>query len=214
MTAMDRPRTIHDFGGFPDELYEVEYPAPGSPGLARETVLTAPKASIGEDREWGLDHGCWSVLRRMYPRADVPIVQLSLDYTKTPQEHYALAKQLALLRRRGILIVGSGNLVHNLGRISIPSGDPDDFNAPFGLDWAIEANELFKKLILADDHAALADYRALGKAARPAVPTPEHFLPALYAVALRDEGESVAFFNDAAVAGSLTMTSFKITGAD
>jgi 4,5-DOPA dioxygenase extradiol len=215
-TAMAHPKTIHDFGGFPNELYEVQYPAPGSSELAREAaaVGAAGESPIGLDREWGLDHGCWSVLRRMYPRADVPVVQLSLDTAKRPADHCALAARLAPLRRQGILIVGSGNMVHNLGRIHVPGGNFADFNTPFGFDWAIEANETFKTLIDSRDLAALSDYPSLGRAVQLAVPTPEHFLPMLYAAALREPDESVAFFNDKPVAGSLTMTSFKIAGAD
>jgi len=215
-TAMAHPKTIHDFGGFPDELYEVQYPAPGSPELAREAAAAAAAGGspVGLDREWGLDHGCWSVLRRMYPRADVPVVQLSLDTAKRPADHCALAASLAPLRRQGILIVGSGNLVHNLGMIHVPGGDFADFNTPFGFDWAIEANEEIKALIAARNLEALSDYPSLGRAVQLAVPTPEHFLPMLYAAALRESDESLEFFNDRPVAGSLTMTSFKISGAD
>jgi len=212
-TAMEHPKTIHDFGGFPEALYAVQYPAPGSPALAREAAACASTREhpVGLDREWGLDHGCWSVLRRMYPRADIPIVQLSLDTAKVPADHCALAARLAPLRRQGILIVGSGNLVHNLGRIHIPGGKLDNFNTPFGFDWAIEANEKLKALIAARDLAALSDYPALGRAVQLAVPTPEHYLPMLYAAALREDGEAVRFFNDQPVAGSLTMTSFVVS---
>jgi 4,5-DOPA dioxygenase extradiol len=210
VTAMDRPRTIHDFGGFPEELYAVQYPAPGSPDLARETMAAVKKVHISPDRDWGLDHGCWSVLKRMYPRADVPAVQLSLDSAKSPQEHYDLGKELAPLRRKGVLILGSGNIVHNLGRVAIRGRGADAFNEPFGLDWALEASDLLKRLIEDDDHRALIDYPALGRSVQLAVPSPEHYLPLLYALALKEKDESIAFFNDIPVAGSLTMTSIVI----
>jgi 4,5-DOPA dioxygenase extradiol len=212
VTAVDKPRTIHDFGGFPPELYQAQYPAPGSPWLALETKNTIKKTDVGLDKDWGLDHGCWSVLKRMFPDANVPVVQLSLDYAQPAQHHYDLAKELAPLRQKGVLIVGSGNMVHNL-RLVVFRGNRFDFNEPFGLDWAIEANELFKKLINENRHAELANYQSLGKAAQLAVPTPEHYLPMLYAIALRQEGESITYFNDKAVAGSLTMTSLIIDRA-
>jgi 4,5-DOPA dioxygenase extradiol len=210
VTAMERPRTIHDFGGFPGELYETQYPAPGSPWLARETQRVLPSTPIGLDQDWGLDHGCWSVLKQMYPAADIPVVQLSLDESKSPAEQYALSRELAPLRRQGILILASGNMVHNLGRIVWPRDGTGDFNKPFGLDWALEADGLFKRLIAGRRHAELANYPALGAAVRLAVPTPEHYLPLLYALALQGEAESVLYFNDQPVAGSLTMTSLII----
>jgi 4,5-DOPA dioxygenase extradiol len=210
VTAMEKPRTIHDFGGFPAELYQVDYPAPGSPWLARETKEHAAGADVGYDEDWGLDHGCWSVLRRMFPAADVPIVQMSLDSTRTPQEHYALGRELSFLRRREVLIVGSGNLVHNLRRLVIPGGNFADFNRTFGLDWALEASDLFKRLIDEERYEELIDYRSLGPSVQLAVPTPEHFLPLLYVLASKEEDESVTYFNDQAVAGSLTMTSLLI----
>jgi 4,5-DOPA dioxygenase extradiol len=210
VTSMEKPQTIHDFGGFPGELYAVQYPAPGSPWLAaqaREAVMSTP---VGQDEQWGLDHGCWSVLLRMFPEADVPVVQLSLDTSKPGRYHYELARELAPLRDKGILIIGSGNLVHNLRRIVFKGNGPGDFNKPYGLDWALDANALFKKLIDEERYEELQNYRALGAAVQLAVPTPDHYLPMLYAVALKQKGESVSYFNDAAVAGSLTMTSFQI----
>lgn len=209
-TAMEKPRTIHDFGGFPRELYQAQYPAPGSSWLARETQATIKNVTVGLDEDWGLDHGCWSILKPMYPQADIPVVQLSLDTAKTPQAHYDLAKELAPLRLEGVLIVGSGNMVHNLRRIVLKSNSMNDFNQPFGLDWAIEANELFKKLINENNHAALIDYPALGRSVQLAVPTPEHYLPLLYVLALKQADDSLSYFNDQAVAGSLTMTSLRI----
>ena len=210
VTASEKPRTIHDFGGFPDELYRVQYSAPGSPWLSEETKNTITHADVGFDHDRGLDHGCWSVLRRMFPRADLPVVQLSLDHTRDAGDHYALGRELAALRRRDVLIVGSGNMVHNLSRLAAGRDGSYDFNGSFGLDWAIEANELFKKLITEGRHEELINYRAMGDSVRLAVPTPEHFLPMLYVLGSKREGESVTFFNDKPVAGSLTMTSFVI----
>lgn len=209
VTSMEAPRTIHDFAGFPRELYETGYPAPGSAWLARAVREAVSRAEVREDHEWGLDHGCWSVLMRMYPEADVPIVQLSLDSTADAHSHYAVGGELASLREQGVLILGSGNMVHNLRRVVLP-GDGGDFNRPFGLEWAIEANGLFQQLIDEGRHEPLIDYRSLGEAVRLAVPTPEHYLPMLYALAAKRQGESIHYFNDCAVAGSLTMTSFVI----
>ena len=192
------------------ELYEVRYPAPGSPWLAGETKNTIKKTEVGLDGDWGFDHGCWSVLRRMFPGADIPIVQLSLDNTRPAPEHYALAKELAPLRQKGILIIGSGNMVHNLGRVVVRD---NDFNKPFGFDWAIKASELFKRLINENRHRELADYPSLGSSVRLAIPTPEHYLPMLYALALKQENESVLYFNDRPVGGSVTMTSIIIDEA-
>ncbi len=211
VTAMERPRTIHDFGGFPRKLYEQQYPAPGSSWLAEETRAALGPEGVDPDREWGLDHGCWSILKPMFPAADVPVVQLSLDQAKTPQAHYDLARALLPLRSKGVLIVGSGNMVHNLRRVRIVSGSIEDFNQPFGFDWALEANDLFKKLIDERNHAPLIDYAALRPAVQLAVPTPEHYLPMLYALALQEPHEQARYFNDQAVGGSLTMTSFVIS---
>ncbi len=206
VTAMQNPLTIHDFGGFPQRLFEVEYPAPGSPELAAETKKIVAKTEVGLDQKWGLDHGCWSVVKHLYPAADVPIIQMSLDYYQTPQFHYDLSRELASLRKKGVLIVGSGNLVHNLQRVAW-----DKMEVPgFAFDWATEANEKMKKFILENDHKQLINYKSHGKAFDLAIPTPEHFLPLLYILALKEEHEKVSIFNDAAVAGSLTMTSVKI----
>ena len=213
VTIMEKPPTIHDFGGFPPELFAVQYPAPGSPWLARETKNTVKETEVVFDDDWGLDHGTWSVLRPMFPDADVPVIQLSLDYTKPPQYHYELGRELGALRHKGVLIVGSGNMVHNLRRVVVRSGNFSDFNQPYGLDWAIEANNLFKKLIDDGNHRELVNYQALGKAVQLAVPTPEHYLPLLYILALKQDNEAIIYFNDKAVAGSLTMTSIKIDRA-
>jgi 4,5-DOPA dioxygenase extradiol len=208
VTGMDQPPTIHDFGGFPKALFDVQYFVPGSKSLARDTIGVVKKVAIGIDREWGLDHGCWSVLRRMYPHADIPVVQLSLDRGMTARHHYELGRELAPLRERGVLILASGNIVHNLARVALPRNG--DFNTHFGLPWALEARELLLSLIDTDRHDELIDYAALGSAVQLAVPTPEHYLPLLYALALKGAGESISTFNDIAVAGSLTMTSLVI----
>lgn len=207
VTAMEQPPTIHDFGGFPKELFEVQYPAPGSPALAEETRSAVKSAVVGTDDHWGLDHGAWSVLRHLYPAADVPVVQLSLDYCKNPRYHFDLARDLASLRRKGVLIVGSGNMVHNLRMVAW-----DKLNVPgFGYDWALEAGERMKQFILDGDNESLINFEMQGAAFKRAIPTPEHFLPALYALALREKNEEITFFNDKAVGGSLTMTSFRIS---
>jgi 4,5-DOPA dioxygenase extradiol len=206
LTAMAKPRTFHDFGGFPKELSDFQYPAPGSPELANEVKSLVTKTSAGLDETWGLDHGSWSVICHLYPKADVPVVQLSLDYMQNPHYHYDLAKELAVLRTKGILIIGSGNMVHNLRMVSW-----DKFHEPvFGFDWAIEANDKMKEFITSGDHKSLINYKMQGRAFQLAIPTPDHFLPLLYTLALQEKGEEVALFNDKPVMGSLTMTSLKI----
>jgi 4,5-DOPA dioxygenase extradiol len=206
VTAMEKPRTIHDFGGFPKALFDVNYPAPGSPELAGETKNIVSKAEIGMDEKWGLDHGCWSVVRNLYPDADVPVIQMSMDYNQPSQYHYDLSKELSALRNKGILIIGSGNMVHNLGMIAW-----DRLNEPgFGYDWALEASERMKKFILENDHRSLIAFRSQGRAFNMAIPTPDHFMPLLYSLALKDENEPLILFNDKPIAGSLTMTSIKI----
>lgn len=206
VTAMEHPKTIHDFGGFPKELFDVKYPAPGSPQLAKDTKEIITKTRVQLDVKWGFDHGAWSVIKHLYPNADVPVIQLSLDYFKTPQQHYEIAKELSALRKKGILIVGSGNIVHNLGLVAW-----DKFNADnYAYDWAIEASSKIKEFILDGNHKALIDFDKQGKAFTNAIPTPEHFLPLLYTLALQEKNESIKIFNDKAVAGSLTMTSLKI----
>ena len=206
VTAMEKPTTIHDFGGFPKELFDVQYPAPGSPDLANETKHTIKKTEIGLDEKWGLDHGAWSIIRRLYPNADIPVVQLSLDYYQSPQYHYDLGKELASLRNKGVLIIGSGNLVHNLRMVAW-----DKLNTVgFGFDWAIDADNKMKKFIVDGNHNELINFKSQGSAFNMAIPSPEHYLPLLYALALQEKNESLSIFNDKAVAGSLTMTSVKI----
>jgi 4,5-DOPA dioxygenase extradiol len=206
VTAMEKPKTIHDFGGFPPELYAVQYPAPGSPMLAQETKNLLTETPVGLDEKWGLDHGCWSVIRHLYPNADVPVIQLSLDYTRSAQSHYDLSKELAKLRYKGILIIGSGNMVHNLGMVAWDKLNDDEY----GFDWALEAREKMNGFILNNDHHALINYSIQGRAFGLAIPTPEHYLPLLYILALKEKNEPLKLFNDKAIAGSLTMTSVKI----
>lgn len=206
ITAMDFPKTIHDFGGFPQELFDVQYPAPGHPVLAKETADILHSANVALDHDWGLDHGTWTIIRHMYPEANIPVLQLSIDYTKGPQYHYDLAKELHSLRKKGVLIIGSGNMVHNLGMVAW-----DKLNDPgYGFDWAIKMNDKFKELIQSGDHQPLIDYRNLGREAMLAIPTPEHYLPLMYTLGLKNNKDDVAFFNDKAVGGSLTMTSVKL----
>ncbi|MCO6489388.1 MAG: 4,5-DOPA dioxygenase extradiol [Phaeodactylibacter sp.] len=206
VTAMENPRTIHDFGGFPRALYEVQYPAPGSPELAEETRQLITSAPVGLDDKWGLDHGAWSVIKHMYPDANVPVIQMSLDVNRSPQQHYELAKEIASLRKKGVLIVGSGNMVHNLRMVAWDKLNADEY----GYDWAYEASSKFKELIANDEHRRLTNYQAEGRPFQLSVPTPEHYLPLLYALALKEGKDEVSFFNDKAVGGSLTMTSVKI----
>jgi 4,5-DOPA dioxygenase extradiol len=202
VTAMEKPKTIHDFYGFPKTLFDVQYPAPGSEELARETKQSITKTEVGFDYDWGLDHGSWSVLKHLYPYADIPVIEMSLDYTQSPEWHFELAKELAVLRNKGVLIIGSGNMVHNLRAV--------DFNKAGGFDWAIEASETMKRLIAERDFNSLANYNTLGKAVQLAIPTNEHYLPLLYALGLAGTGENISLFNDKAEAGSITMTSLKI----
>ena len=205
ITAMDFPETIHDFGGFPKELFEVQYPAPGNPELARETAAIIQSVEVELTHDWGLDHGAWSVIRNMYPDATIPVLQLSIDYTKGPQFHYELAKELSSLRSKGVLIMGSGNMVHNLRMISF-----DRMDKEFGFDWAIEMNDIFKKHINSRNHQALVNYESLGSGAKLAIPTPDHYYPLLYSLGLQNKKDEAAIFNDKLMAGSLTMTSLKI----
>jgi 4,5-DOPA dioxygenase extradiol len=204
VTAMEKPKTIHDFGGFPKELFSVQYPAPGDVELAKQTK-TIYNNKIELDTNWGLDHGCWSVLTHLYPKADVPVIQFSLNYKLTPNEHFNLAKQLQTLRNKGVLIIGSGNIVHNLGLVAW-----DKLNQTnYAYDWAQHANNLIIKHINELNFNPLINYQKLGKEMTMAIPTPEHYLPLLYCLALKQQNDKVEIFNNLAVAGSLTMTSFK-----
>lgn len=206
ITAMEAPKTIHDFGGFPQALFDVQYPAPGSPELALETSKLIVSTSVGLDHDWGLDHGTWTVVRHMYPNADIPVLQLSIDYSKPPLYHYDLAKELAALRKKGVLIIGSGNMVHNLRMVAWDRLDEPEF----GYDWAQQINQIFKEKIVAGDVQSLIHYERLGSAAQLAIPTPDHYYPLLYTLGLQDKTDTIDFFNDKAVGGSLTMTSVRI----
>ncbi|HPK09783.1 MAG TPA: 4,5-DOPA dioxygenase extradiol [Saprospiraceae bacterium] len=205
VTAMNNPRTIHDFGGFPQALFDVQYPAPGSPELAQQTKNIVTNTEVGLDQKWGLDHGAWSVIKHLYPNADIPVIQMSIDQTKPARYHYELAKQLSLLRQKGILILGSGNMVHNLRMLAW-----NKLNEEFSFDWAEEANEKMKSHILSGDFQPLIDFKSQGKAFDLAIPTPEHYLPLIYTLALMENNDKLSLFNDKALGGSLTMTSVKI----
>lgn len=202
ITAMDKPKTIHDFGGFPQALFDVEYPAPGSPDFAQS--IHTENSSIALDQRWGLDHGCWSILRCMYPEANIPVLQLSIDVNKSPHEHFEFAKALMSLRKKGILIIGSGNMVHNLGRVAW-----DKMNEPeYGFDWALQAQSEMKAAITGHNLDILANYQKQGAAWNLSIPTPEHYLPLLYTLGVKNESDKINWFNDKAIMGSLTMTSF------
>ena len=204
VTSMPNPRTIHDFYGFPDALYRVDYPAPGLPELAERVCGLIHSTSVRPDSmvTWGLDHGAWTVLRRMYPDADIPVVQLSLDRTRPARWHYEMARELMPLRQQGVLIVGSGNLVHNLRLLTWDAVQP--------YPWAAEFDRVAAELILAGEDERLAAYEELGEAARFAVPTNEHYLPLLFALALREPGERTRFFAEGIVYGSISMRSLRI----
>jgi len=204
VTAMAQPKTIHDFYGFPEALYQVQYPAPGSPALAERvrTLVESTAVRLDDGYSWGLDHGAWSVLQRMYPGADIPVVQLSLDRAQHPRFHYDLGGELQALRQEGVLIVGSGNLVHNLRLLQWGAGEP--------FPWAAEFDRMAAELILAGERDRLVAYPALGEAARLSIPTNEHYLPLLYILALQQPGEPVSFFAEGLVYGSISMRSIII----
>ena len=205
VTAMQHPQTIHDFGGFPKALFDVQYPAPGSPALAGEVKELIQSTDVGLNHDWGLDHGTWSVVKQMYPEANIPVLQLSIDYDKPAQYHFNLAKELSALRKKGVLIMGSGNMVHNLRMVAFDKMNEDNY----GFDWAHEINAVFKKNIAARNYQPLINYETLGASAKLAIPTPDHYYPMLYTLGLIDNSDDISFFNDKAVGGSLTMTSFK-----
>lgn len=206
VTAMEMPRTIHDFGGFPQALYEVQYPAIGSPELAAETKELLVPTAVELDHEWGLDHGAWSVIKHLYPNADIPVIQMSIDYTKPPGYHFSLAEQLHSLRKKGILIIGSGNIVHNLRMIDFAGINQDDY----GFDWAREARATVNDYLLNGNYAPLLEYQKAGKALQLAIPTPDHYLPLIYTLGLQQKKENLQLFNDKMVGGSISMTSVKI----
>jgi 4,5-DOPA dioxygenase extradiol len=201
VTAMQRPRTIHDFGGFPRELHEVNYPAPGDPELAGRLRNQLAPVPVGLDNRWGLDHGTWSVLSHVFPEADVPIVQLSIDETQPAEFHYETAKKLSRLRGEGVLIVGSGNLVHNLHAYAWGRQQVEP------LDWALRFEERARELLLAGDHGPLIAYETLGRDAILSIPTPDHYLPLLYVIAQMSEGEQISFPVEGFDGGSVSMLS-------
>lgn len=207
VTAMERPKTIHDFGGFPPALYDVQYPANGDPALAAQVRhLLAPAEVIEDSSDWGLDHGTWSVLRHVYPKADIPVVQLSLNARQPPSYHYELAKHLAPLRDEGVLVMGSGNIVHNLSTASWADGVAS-------FDWAARFNARVRAHLVGGDHATLVDVDSLGADAPMCIPTPEHYLPLLYAIALQRPNDRIAFLTDRIELGSIGMMSV-IVGAN
>lgn len=207
VTTNSYPETIHDFYGFPDQLYEEKYAAPGSPRLAQEIVDDITDIHITGDDSWGLDHGSWTILKYIYPCADIPVIQISIDHTKNTLWHYQLGQELSFLRSKGVLVIGSGNMIHNLSMMRLAS---DDFNAEYGYDWAFELNDIMKKKIIENDYNSLVQYSSLHKNARLAIPTPEHYIPMLYILGLRDKDEEISIFNDKVIAASLNMTSFII----
>ena len=204
VTANLKPRTIHDFGGFPRELYQVEYPAPGSPELAERVKNLLAPVAVKMDETWGLDHGTWSVLKHVFPDADIPVVQLSMDETQPPPFHYELGKKLAALREEGVLVVGSGNIVHNLAVYAWGEREVPAF------DWAARFEERVRKLLLAGDDAALVHYPSLGRDALLSAPTPDHYLPLLYVLGLRRKNDPVTFPVQGFEGGSLSMLAVKI----
>lgn len=206
VTAMEMPKTIHDFGGFPQALFDVQYPAKGSPELAIETKRILTPVEIELDETWGLDHGAWSVIKHLYPEANVPVIQLSIDYTKSGQYHFELAQKLQSLRHKGVLIIGSGNIVHNLRLVDFHNYDRDNY----GYDWAIEARQTINDYLLDGNFQPLINYEKMDKAIQLAIPTPDHYLPLLYTLGLKDKSEELSLFNDKLLAGSLSMTSVKI----
>ena len=201
VTAMEKPKTIYDFYGFPPELYAARYPAPGSPELAQRICDLVKPLAVRLDQTWGLDHGTWSVLSRLFPKADVPVLQLSLDVKKSPQQHYDLGRQLKALRDEGVLILGSGNVVHNLRILNW--GDS-------AYDWAVEFDAKVKKWILDDDHAAAIQYHKQGQPAALAINSAEHYKPLLYVLGAKEPGEPVTFFADKVTLGSISMRSVRI----
>ncbi|MCG6151037.1 4,5-DOPA dioxygenase extradiol [Leptospira bandrabouensis] len=204
VTAMENPPTIHDFGGFPKALFDVQYPAPGNPELAKLVQSMVKSQNVKLDYEWGLDHGAWSVIKHIYPDADVPIVQLSMDYKTSPEQHFQLAKELIPLRNHGVLIIASGNIVHNLRMVAW-----DRLNEVYGFDWALNVNQKVKNWIMAGDNDSLIQFRNHGKEFEWAIPTAEHYLPLIYTLGTKLDSDKVSFFNDKPVAGALTMTSVR-----
>ncbi len=201
VTATEQPATIHDFYGFPDKLYAIRYPAPGSPDLAQTVIDALAKAGAQPDESWGLDHGTWSILCRMYPKADIPVVQISLDRSKDAAFHYRLGRQLRFLRSQGVLVLGSGNIVHNLKMIR--------WNEP-AYDWAVQVDARVAELTLEERARELIDYETIHPSAHLAIPAPEHYLPFLTILGMRSERDRIRFFNERIVHGSISMRSLAV----
>jgi len=198
-----KPKTIHDFGGFPEALYNIQYPAPGSPELASQAKALVTSTNVISDDQWGLDHGAWTVLRHMFPKADVPVFQLSIDFSMSPQYHYNLAEELKSLRKKGVLIIGSGNIVHNLYQIEF-----NENAEPY--DWAVEFDEIVKTELEKNNYDNLINYSSLGKSAGLSVPTNDHYLPMLYSLGLANENESLKFTYEEIQNASISMRCFQI----
>ncbi len=203
VTAMPKPRTIHDFGGFPRELYEVTYPAPGDPVLARYVQTLLGPLPVALDETWGLDHGTWAVLRHVYPKAEIPVVQLQIDEAEPALFHYKIGQRLAPLRDEGVLVIGSGNLVHNLHAYAWGRHVPEPY------DWAVRFERRVRELLVAGEDAPLIDYESLGDALL-SVPTPDHYLPLLYILGLRRPGDPVRFPVEGVDGGSVSMLTVQI----
>lgn len=206
VTAMEIPQTIHDFGGFPKELFEVQYPAKGSPELANITKELLIPTEVALNHDWGLDHGAWSVIKHLYPKANIPVIQMSIDYSLTAENHFEMAQKLQELRSKGILIIGSGNIIHNLHLIDWANFKKDNH----GYNWAIEAQYDFNNYLLNGNFKSLINFKNHSKAWDLAIPTPDHYLPLIYTLGLKNNNEDLKLFNDKFVAGSLSMTSVKI----
>ena len=206
VTAMGNPKTIHDFGGFPPELFAQQYPAPGSPQLAKEIKDLLINTPIHLDHEWGLDHGTWIILKHFYPNAAIPVVQFSIDYSQPLSYHFELAKQLISLRKKGVLIIGSGNIVHNLRAVDFSKIN----EVGYGYEWAHEARAYVNNCIRTENFKALQEIEQGPAALQMAIPTPDHYIPLLYILGLKNKDEELHFFNDKLLGGSLSMTSLKI----
>jgi 4,5-DOPA dioxygenase extradiol len=203
LTAMDEPKTIHDFGGFPEELYKIKYPAPGEPKLARHIQKMLSSVSAKLDTEWGFDHGTWSVLTHVFPKADIPVIQLSIDECQPAQFHYEMGAKLASLRDEGVLVIGSGNLVHNLHAYSWGRRQPQPY------DWALRFQEKIRRFILAGNHKSIIDYEKLGQDALLSIPTPDHYLPLLYILGMAEKNETIKFPVEGVDGGSISMLAVK-----
>lgn len=203
VTAMPKPRTIHDFGGFPQAMYDLQYPAPGDETLAKEISNTIQNPHIELDHQWGFDHGTWTVLYHMFPNADIPVLQMSIDYNRDAQYHFDLAQQLQFLRKQGVLIVGSGNIVHNLSKLI--------FDEQEKFDWAIEFDETSKNLMEKGDFKSLINYQSLGNEALLSIPTPDHYFPLMYTLGLKTEKDQISFPVEGVSYGSTSMRTVLIS---